>query len=105
WQPGDRGPDDVLGELRALGVRAEAAEGDPSEPDSAARLSHALEARLGARFSALVACHCRDIELPLMETPAEELDRHFAVNARSVAMVIQELVRRLPEHHGRVGAI
>jgi len=30
WQPGDRGPDDVLGELRALGVRAEAAEADLS---------------------------------------------------------------------------
>jgi 3-oxoacyl-[acyl-carrier protein] reductase len=104
WQPGDRGPDDVLGELRALGVRAEAAEADLSEPDSAARLFDELEHRLGGRFSALVACHCRDIELPLMETPAEELDRHFAVNARSVAMLIQELARRLPGDDGRVVA-
>ena len=104
WQPGDRGPDDVLGELRALGVRAEAVEADLSEPDSAARLFDELERQLGGRFSALVACHCRDIELPLMETPAEELDRHFAVNARSVAMLIQELARRLPGDDGRVVA-
>jgi 3-oxoacyl-[acyl-carrier protein] reductase len=39
-----------------------------------------------------------------METPAEELDRHFAVNARSVAMLIQELARRLPGDDGRVVA-
>ena len=96
WQPGDRGPHDVLGELRALGVRAEAVEADLSEPDSAARLFDELERRLGGGFSALVACHCRDVELPFMETPAEELDRHFAVNARSVAMLIQELAHRLP---------
>jgi 3-oxoacyl-[acyl-carrier protein] reductase len=104
WQPGDGDRDDVLGELRALGVRAEAAEADLSEPDSAARLFDELERRLGGGFSALVACHCRDIELPLMGTPAEELDRHFAVNARSVAMLIQELARRLPGNDGRVVA-
>lgn len=104
WQPGDRGQDDVLGELRTLGVRAEAAEADLSEPDSAGRLFDELERRLSGGFAALVACHCRDVELPLMETPAEEFDRHFAVNARSVAMLIQEFAYRLPGDHGRVVA-
>ncbi len=104
WQPGDGDQDDVLGELRARGVRAEAVEADLSEQDSAGRLFDELERRLGGGLSALVACHCRDIELPLMETPAEELDRHFAVNARSVAMLIQELARRLPGDDGRVVA-
>ena len=69
---------------------------DLSEPDSAGRLFDELERRLSGGFAALVACHCRDVELPLMETPAEELDRHFAVNARSVAMLIQEFARPAP---------
>jgi 3-oxoacyl-[acyl-carrier protein] reductase len=104
WQPGGRDQDDVVGELRALGVHAEAAEADLSEPGCAQRLFDELEQRLGAAFTALVACHCRDVELPLMGTPAEEFDRHFAVNARSVAMLIQEFARRLPGDDGRVVA-
>lgn len=104
WQPPDADQDDVLGELRTLGVHAEVAEADLSEPTSAERLFDELERRLGGGFAALVACHCRDVELPLMETPAEEFDRHFAVNARSVAMLIQEFARRLPGDDGRVVA-
>ncbi len=104
WQPGDSDQDDVVGELRALGIRAESAEADLSEAGSVERLYDELERRLGGGFTALVACHCRDVELPLMGTPAEEFDRHFAVNARSVAMLIQEFARRLPGDDGRVVA-
>ena len=55
-------------------------------------------------FSAVVAAHCRDIELPLMRTTADEFDRHFAVNARSVALLIQEFAARLPGSDGRIVA-
>src|SRR5438445_13582223 len=72
-------------------------------PSVPARLFDELEGRLGT-FTALVAAHCRDIELPLIRTTAEEFDRHFAVNARSVALLIQELARRLPGDDGRVVA-
>ena len=72
-------------------------------PSAPARLFDELEGRLGT-FTALVAAHCRDIELPLIRTTAEEFDRHFAVNARSVALLIQELARRLPGDDGRVVA-
>jgi 3-oxoacyl-[acyl-carrier protein] reductase len=110
WRPYDRetGPassdSDPLGlieELRALGVRAELAEADLGEPAAPARLFDELELRLG-RFTALVAAHCRDIELPLLATSPEEFDSHFAVNATSVALLIQELARRLPGDDGRV---
>jgi 3-oxoacyl-[acyl-carrier protein] reductase len=112
WRPYDREtgpaskdsePHDLVGELRSLGVGAELAEEDLSDPAAPARLFDALEPRLGP-FTALVAAHCRDIELPLLSTSAEEFDRHFAVNARSVAGLIQELVRRLPGDDGRVVA-
>ena len=112
WRPYDRvtGPvsvDDepqrLVGELRALGVRAELVEADLGLPEAPAALFDALEPALDP-FTALVAAHCRDVEQSLLECTAEELDRHFAVNARSVALLIQELVRRLPGDDGRVVA-
>jgi 3-oxoacyl-[acyl-carrier protein] reductase len=99
----DREPPDLVEELRSLGCRAELAEADLSDPAAPARLFDELESRLG-RFTALVAAHSRDIELPLLRTTAEEFDRHFATNARSVALLIQELARRLPGDDGRVVA-
>lgn len=99
----DREPLDLLEEIRSLGIRAELAEADLSDPAAPAHLFDELEGRLG-QFTALVAAHCRDIELPLLGTSAEEFDQHFAVNARSVALLIQELSRRLPGHDGRVVA-
>jgi len=99
----DREPLDLVEELRSLGCRAELAEADLSDPAAPARLFDELDSQLG-RFTALVAAHSRDIELSLLQTTAEEFDRHFAVNARSVAQLIQELARRLPGDDGRVVA-
>lgn len=99
----DREPLDLLEDVRKLGVRAELAEFDLNDPAAPRLLFYDLEAKLGP-FTALVAAHCRDIELPLLGTSADEFDRHFAVNARSVALLIQELVRRLPGDDGRVVA-
>lgn len=112
WRPYDREtgpassdsePLDLVEELRRKGVRAELAEADLSDPAAPSHLFDELEGRLGP-FTALIAAHCRDVELPLLRTSAEEFDRHFAVNARSVALLIQELARRLPGGDGRVVA-
>lgn len=99
----DSEPHELVKEIRNLGVRAELAEADLSDPSAPARLFDDLEGHLG-RFTALVAAHCRDIELPLLGTSAAEFDHQFAVNARSVALLIQELARRLPGDNGRVVA-
>jgi 3-oxoacyl-[acyl-carrier protein] reductase len=93
----------LVEELHAIGSRAELVEADLGDPAAPAYLFDELEQRLG-RFTALVAAHCRDIELSLLETTAAEFDRHFAVNARSVAMLIEELARRLPGDNGQVVA-
>jgi len=112
WPPHDKesGPDkgdceplELVEELRALDTRAELAEADLSDPAAPTRLFEELESRLGP-FSALVAAHCREVELSLLGTSAEEFDRHFAVNARSLALLIQELAKRLPGVDGRVVA-
>jgi 3-oxoacyl-[acyl-carrier protein] reductase len=102
---GDEGePTELVAELRDLGVRAELVEADLADPAAPAQLFDELEGRLGP-FTALVASHCRDVELPLLGTSAMEFDRHFAVNARSVALLIQELANRLPGGDGRVVAL
>lgn len=112
WRPYDRSsdprsadeePEQLVEELRRLGVRTELAVADLESASAPAALFDALEPALGP-FTALVAAHCRDVELPLLESTAEELDRHFAVNARSVALLIQEFARRLPGDDGRVVA-
>jgi 3-oxoacyl-[acyl-carrier protein] reductase len=100
---GDHEPLELVEELGGLGVRAEIVEVDLGDPAAPARLFEELERRLGP-FTALVASHCRDIPLPLLGTSAEEFDRHFAVNARSVALLIQELASRLPGADGRAVA-
>ena len=113
WSPADREsglpgedgePSELVAELRDLGVRAELVEADLADPAAPALLYDELEGRLGP-FTALVASHCRDVELSLLGTSADEFDRHFAVNARSVALLIQELAARLPGNDGRVVAL
>jgi 3-oxoacyl-[acyl-carrier protein] reductase len=95
--------DELLDELHGFGVRAEATEADLADPASPARIFDELEPRVGP-FTALVAAHSHDVELSLTASSAEELDLHFAVNARAVALLIQEFARRLPVGDGRIVA-
>lgn len=75
--PGDDGePSELAAELRELGVRAELVEVDLADPAAPALLFDQLEARLGS-FTALVASHCRDVELPLLRTSAEGIRQAF----------------------------
>ncbi|HEV7678458.1 MAG TPA: SDR family oxidoreductase [Candidatus Dormibacteraeota bacterium] len=96
----DDGPTQLLAELRAKGVRAELHASDLADPAAVPAMFDVFAKRLPP-VTAVVACHARDIELPLMETTAEEFDLHFAVNARAVALMIQEFARRLPGNDGR----
>ena len=95
--------DELLSELRRHGVRVAVTRADLADPASAARIFDELEPRVGS-FSALIAAHSRDVELPLESSSAAELDLHFAVNARAVALLIQEFARRLPGDDGRIVA-
>jgi 3-oxoacyl-[acyl-carrier protein] reductase len=99
----DAEPRELVDELRDLGATAELVEADLTNPAAPAELFQKLEERMGP-FTALIASHCRDVELPLMRCSADELDTHFAVNARSVLLLIQEFARRLPGGDGRVVA-
>lgn len=104
WGVGRDEVDELLADVRALGGDGAAAEADLAAPEAPRVLFEELETAMGGSFTALVACHCRDIDLPLLETSADELDRHFAVNARSVALLIQQFAGGLGGDDGRVVA-
>ena len=88
-------PGVLLGELRALGVRAEGAEMDLSLPDSARLLLDAAGERLG-RPSILVNTAAYSTRDGFEALNAEMLDAHYAVNVRAMALLSVDFARRYP---------
>jgi 3-oxoacyl-[acyl-carrier protein] reductase len=90
-QPDDA--DSIADELRGLGVRASVHEEDLGDPESAPRVLDAAEAAVGP-LTALVAVHTHSKQGGLLETTAEDLDAHYAVNLRGTALLAAEFARR-----------
>lgn len=101
-QPWGRQPDDVRSvcdELSGKGARVVAIEADLADPKSPARLFSAASRSLGS-VTALVMAHCESVDSGIMNTTIESFDRHFAVNARAVWLLIQEFARQLVDRDG-----
>ncbi len=79
--------------LRALGVRAAFHEDDLSDPAVPRRIVDAAEAAVGP-LTALACLHTVSELGSLVETDAEQLDRHLAVNVRGTALLMAEFARR-----------
>ena len=108
WLPFDRtqpvgddpeAPPALLGELRGMGVRAEAMEVDLSLPDSPERLLDAVAGGLGPP-SVLVNNAAYSARDGFERFDAETLDAHYAVNLRATALLSVEFARR---HRGEQG--
>ncbi len=80
WGSDPAAADALVDELRAVGVRAAFHEDDLSDPAAARRTLDAAEASVGP-LTALVNEHAHSGHGGLLETTAEELDRHVTVNA------------------------
>jgi 3-oxoacyl-[acyl-carrier protein] reductase len=89
----------MLAELRALGVHAELYEDDLSDADAPRRVVDAAEASVGP-LSALACVHAHPEQGGLLETDAEQLDRHFAANARATALLMAQFARGFRGEHG-----
>jgi 3-oxoacyl-[acyl-carrier protein] reductase len=83
----------IVEELRGLGVRASLHEADLADPGAAPPILDAAEAAVGP-LTALVAVHAHSKLGGLLETTAEELDSHHAVNVRGTALLCAEFARR-----------
>lgn len=92
-------PQQLLGQLREMGARVEAAEADLSQPETPAHLFDMAEQRLGP-VDILVNNATHDDETNLEAFTVERLDRHYAVNVRGATLMCVEFARR---HNGREG--
>lgn len=99
WAPNEDEPEALLGELRALGVRAEGVEVDLSRPDAARLLLDAASERLGPPTVLVnVAAYSARDGFEVLD--AEALDAHYAVNVRAMALLSVEFARRYPGGSG-----
>lgn len=99
WGVQDAEPQETLAELRELGVRAEGAEADLSDPSLPARLFDQAEATLGP-VDILVNNATYSVNATIGELTADLLDRHYAINVRGAALMCREFAIR---HDGRPG--
>ena len=95
WDPDEDEPRRLVGELRGVGVRAEAVEVDLSLATSPKVLLDAAEARLGVP-SILVNAAAHSTRDGYEGLDAETLDAHYAVNVRAMALLSILFARRYP---------
>jgi 3-oxoacyl-[acyl-carrier protein] reductase len=92
---GDRDPEAIAEECRALGRRVDLYPGDLASPDEPGRLVEAAAARHD--LTGLVMAHCESVNSSVVDTTIESWDRHFAVNARATWLLIKAFAERLPD--------
>jgi len=108
-QPWGRQPQDVRDvceQLRQGGATVTAIEADLADPDAPHQLFASVGEQLGP-ITALVMAHCESVDSGIMDTTLESFDRHFAVNARAVWLLIREYAGQLQDRsgHGRIIAL
>lgn len=77
---------------------------DLSTPSGPQELIDTVSAERGP-ISALVLSHAHDVETGILDTTAESLDRHLAVNARASLLLIAAFARQVPSDGGAVVAL
>ena len=104
WLPADTGvpwagePDEprrLVEALRTAGARVAWHEADLADREAPARVFDAIEEALGP-VSALVNSHAISLPGTVLDTTAQDFDRHVAVNARATLLLLRELASRLP---------
>lgn len=96
----ERGAADAVGTaLAGQGAAFAAIEADLADVHTPARIFDEAERLLGG-VTALVMSHCESVDSGLLDTTVESFDRHFAVNARAVWLLIREYGRRFRGVHG-----
>jgi 3-oxoacyl-[acyl-carrier protein] reductase len=108
YERGEHDADDVAADCRRLGSRVEVVPADLAAADAPARLVEAAS-RLG-NLRGLVMSHCESVSSSVLDTTVESWERHFAVNARAVWLLIKAFAEHLPagpttEVTGRIVAL
>ncbi|MCI0744204.1 MAG: SDR family NAD(P)-dependent oxidoreductase, partial [Verrucomicrobia subdivision 3 bacterium] len=99
WGVKDSEPQELLAQLRHLGVRAVGFEVDLSRPEGPAELFACVQEALGP-IHILVNNAAYSTAVPIEQLTAEALDQHYTVNLRATALLCAEFVRRYPSASG-----
>lgn len=87
--------DDVAAECRRRGSNVAVLAGDLADVAVPGRLVHA--AATAGRLGGLVMSHCEGVDSAILDTSLESWDRHFAVNARAVWLLIKAFAEHLAD--------
>lgn len=106
WGRDDETAGEVAETARGFGARALGIEADLADPEAAARLLERVGAELGD-VRALVMAHAESVDSAILTTTVESFDRHFAVNARAVWLLIRAFAEQFaaPPGTGRIIAL
>lgn len=99
WGNNPREAEEIVGELRARGVRAEGVEADLSDPETPARLFEHIDGSFGF-VDILVNNAACDTGADVYALSAPLIDTHYAVNVRAALLLCAEFAKR---HDGRPG--
>jgi 3-oxoacyl-[acyl-carrier protein] reductase len=100
WASSPTEADEVLDAVRALGRRATLVEADLADPTAPARIFDTAEPEVGP-IGALINAHCHDsMRGGVLDTSIDEFDRHMAVNALAVMLLIREFAIRFRAEPG-----
>ncbi len=79
---GQAGPQELLAQLRELGIRCENIEQDLSDPQASLKIMDAVEERLGSPSILVNNAAHDDIQMPFEQITSEILDTYYAANIR-----------------------
>ncbi len=96
--------EEILAELRTLGVRAAGMEVDLTDAAAPARLFDTIEEALGMA-TVLVNNATHSVNVGIEDLTADSLDQHYAVNVRGMALLCAEFVKRFRAQNGVNGRI
>ena len=106
WGRDEEALKEITGVAEGFGARVVAVEADLADPDTPEAVFRQIGAALGP-VRALVIGHCESVDSTIMDTTLESFDRHFAVNARAVWLLIREFAKQFdgPAGAGRIIAL
>lgn len=95
WGSKPQEVEELLAQLHAMGVRSYGMEANLAQAQTPQRVFEAVEGLMG-KASILVnnATHSENGDIGVLD--AAQLDRHYAVNVRGMALLCKEFVRRWP---------
>ena len=93
YERGEHDTEDVAAECRRRGSQVEVVPADLAAIGTPAHLVETASALGGLR--GLVMSHCESVASSVLDTTVESWDRHFAVNARAVWLLIKAFAERL----------